>query len=73
MGEDNAILSAYRKLKGKKDFSADKVAKEAHEKLTNHSEDAILGRLNAFFLGLPKAEEDKIVKAAKVLSCDSLE
>lgn len=43
------------------------MASEVHQKLADRAEEMIESRVGTFFVGLPKAEEDKIVKAAKVV------
>ena len=66
MAEDNTILQVYKKLRSKKDYAIGKVSEEVHTKLVDRTRDAIETRVNTYFVGITKTDEEKIAKAALV-------
>lgn len=66
VAEDNTLLAVYKKYRGKKDYSVEKVAEEAHGKLPDRSRASLEERVNTFFVGITKSDEEKISKASTV-------
>lgn len=68
VADDHALLQAYKKLKSKKDFSFERLAEEAGKKLPDWGLEALRERASTYFVGLSKADEDKIARAHAVVA-----
>ena len=66
VADDHALLQTYKKLKSKKGFSFERLAEEAGKKLPDWGLEDLRERASTYFVGLSKADEDKIARAHTV-------
>jgi hypothetical protein len=68
VADDHIVLQTYKKMKSKKGFTFESLAEEVSKKLPDWGLESIRERAITYFVGMAKADEDKIARAHTVRS-----